>query len=155
MQRAQLRDAARSQKFFFRKDVYALGRSGSSSTASSSGSVSPIDSIPRKKERKLRNCFPPIPIPENGFLEHRQSVEQEYEEMTLDEIMNGKVSQHVTAQDVDQQYGFQGDDFPGLIGLVHAYIDTLDVGIEEMAKIKRYLDVIRLRSKGDKHRRML
>jgi len=132
MQRAQLRDAARSQRFFFRKNVYALGRSGSSSTASSSGSVSPTDSIPRKKERKLRNCFPPIPIPENGFLEHRQSVEQEYEEMTLDEIMNGK-----------------GDDFPGLIGLVHAYIDTLDVGVDEMTEIKRYLDVIRLRSRGE------
>ncbi|KAF8348383.1 glutamate-cysteine ligase catalytic subunit [Amanita rubescens] len=130
MQRAQLRDCC-------------------SISESSSGSVSPIESIPRKKERKLRNCFPPIPIPENGFLEHRQSVEQEYEEMTLDEIMNGRCSQHVAAQDVDQQYGFQGDDFPGLIGLVHAYIDTLDVGIEEMAKIKQYLDVIRLRSKGE------
>lgn len=154
MQRAQQRDAARSQRFFFRKNIYALGRSGSSSTASSSGSVSPVESIPRKKERKLRNCFPPIPIPENGVLEHRQSVEQEYEEMTLDEIMNGKVSLYVASWDDDEQYGFQGDDFPGLIGLVHAYIDTLDVGIDEMAKIKRYLDVIRLRSRGDKHRRI-
>ena len=96
MQRAQLRDAARSQKFFFRKNIYALG-SRTPSTASSSGSVSPIESIPRKKDRKLRNCFPPIPIPENGFLDHRQSVDQEYEEMTLDEIMNGKVGRYVIA----------------------------------------------------------
>ncbi|KAK2464300.1 hypothetical protein APHAL10511_003757 [Amanita phalloides] len=125
MQRAQVRDASGSQKFFFRKNVYALG----SSTASSSGSVSPIDEVPRKKERKLRNCFPPIPMPENGVLER---VEQEYEEMTLQEIMNGK-----------------GEDFPGLIGLVYAYIETLDVGIEEMAKLKQYLDLIGRRSKGE------
>jgi glutamate--cysteine ligase catalytic subunit len=98
MQRAQLRDAARSQKFFFRKNIYALGSSGTPSTASSSGSVSPVESIPRKKERKLRNCFPPIPIPENGFLNHRQSVDQEYEEMSLDEIMNGKVGRYVITE---------------------------------------------------------
>ncbi|KAF8629424.1 hypothetical protein AX15_003473 [Amanita polypyramis BW_CC] len=135
MQRAQLRDAIHSQKFFFRKNIYALGHSESSSVASSSGSTSPTEatmSAPRRKDRKLRNCFPPIPIPENGFLEHREHVEQEYEEMTLEEIMNGK-----------------GDNFPGLIGLVYAYVDTLDVGVDEMAKIKGYLDLIRLRSKGE------
>ncbi|KIL62572.1 hypothetical protein M378DRAFT_12774 [Amanita muscaria Koide BX008] len=132
MQRAQLRDAARSQKFFFRKDVYALGHSGSSSSASSPGSSSPVDGVPRRKDKKLRNCFPPVPPPENGFLNHRKSVSEEYEEMTLEEIMNGK-----------------GDNFPGLIGLVWAYLDTLDVSVDEMTKIKKYLDLIRMRSKGD------
>ncbi|KAF8639556.1 hypothetical protein AX17_001460 [Amanita inopinata Kibby_2008] len=130
MSRAQIRDAAQTQKFFFRKNVYALGRSGGSSTASSSGSASPVDGVPRKKERKLRNCYPPVPMPENGFLQ-RERVDQEYEEMSLEEIMNGK-----------------GEDFPGLLGLVYAYLDTLDVAIDEMAKIKQYLDLIRRRSKG-------
>ncbi|KAF8629434.1 hypothetical protein AX15_003480 [Amanita polypyramis BW_CC] len=134
MQRAQSRDAVNSQKFFFRKDIYALGRSASSS-ASSSGSTSPPEvtaAIPRRKDRKLRNCFPPIPIPEDIFPDHPERVECEYEEMTLEEIMNGK-----------------GDSFPGLINLVYAYMDTLDVDVGEMVKIKRYLDFVRLRSKGE------
>ncbi|KAF8629425.1 hypothetical protein AX15_003473 [Amanita polypyramis BW_CC] len=152
MQRAQLRDAIHSQKFFFRKNIYALGHSESSSVASSSGSTSPTEatmSAPRRKDRKLRNCFPPIPIPENGFLEHREHVEQEYEEMTLEEIMNGKVSRCAVLLSCDEKCRNQGDNFPGLIGLVYAYVDTLDVGVDEMAKIKGYLDLIRLRSKGE------
>lgn len=54
-------------------------------------------------------------------------------------------------REFDEQHRFQGDGFPGLIGLVNEYVDTLDVGIDEMAKIKRYLDLIRLRSRGDKN----
>ncbi|PFH53757.1 hypothetical protein AMATHDRAFT_78877 [Amanita thiersii Skay4041] len=130
MARAQVRDAARSQQFFFRKNVYALGNSGGSSTASSSGATSPIEGTPRKKDRKLRNCFPPMPIPEDA-LRNRRRVEDEYEEMTLEEIMTGK-----------------GEDFPGLIGLVYAYIDTLDVCLDEMARLKKYLDLIHRRSTG-------
>ena len=57
----------------------------------------------------------------------------------------------LSQQDFDEQHRLQGDGFPGLIGLVHAYIDTLDVGIDEMAKIKKYLDLVRLRSRGDKN----
>jgi len=52
--------------------------------------------------------------------------------MTMEEIMNGK-----------------GENFPGLIPLVYAYLDTLDVGVEEMAKLKRYLDLIHGRSNGE------
>ena len=88
-------------------------------------------------------------MPENGFLDHHDRVEDEYEEMTLNEIMNGKVSRYVPSLSYDEQYRNQADNFPGLIGLVYAYIDTLDVGVGEMAKIKSYLDLIRRRSKGD------
>jgi len=48
----------------------------------------------------------------------------------LDEIMNGK------------------GDSPGLLSLVLAYIDTLDVQEEELTKIHNYLNLIRLRSNG-------
>ncbi|KAK2459263.1 hypothetical protein APHAL10511_008718 [Amanita phalloides] len=132
MQRAQVRDAARSQKFFFRNNIHAFGHNGSSSNPMPSNSVSSMEEIAKKKDRKLSISFPPVIMPENGFLGHRPCVEQEYEEMTLEEIMNGK-----------------GEDFPGLIGLVHAYMDTLDVGIDEMAKIKQYLELIRRRSQGE------
>lgn len=89
MARAQMRDAAVSGKFYFRKDVYAVGRSGAASTASSSGYNSPSgESV--KKDTKMRNCFPPLPLPENGALNGRP-VDEEYEEMTMNEIINGKV----------------------------------------------------------------
>jgi len=51
--------------------------------------------------------------------------------MTLDEIMNGK-----------------GHSSPGLLGLISAYIDTLDVKQEELTKINGYLNLIRLRANG-------
>lgn len=103
MHRAQLRDAAHSSKFFFRKSIFPPA-SSRASNASSSGNVTPVDGVnginghvhgngngngTGKKERHLRNCFPPIPPPEEGL--PNGSVESEYEEMTMNEIMNGKV----------------------------------------------------------------
>jgi len=89
MQRAQQRDASRSKTFFFRKDVYATNKSAASSVASSSGGSSPIDGAPKKKAKKMGNCFAPPPMPENGI--KYIPVEEEYEEMTMNEIINGKV----------------------------------------------------------------
>lgn len=91
MEKAQQRDAALSGRFHFRKDVFPPGQSSPSSSAAScsSGTSSPTDDTPRPKEKKLRNCFPPLPLPENGV--SRGPVEDEYEEMSMDEIMNGKV----------------------------------------------------------------
>ncbi|THV05006.1 glutamate-cysteine ligase catalytic subunit [Dendrothele bispora CBS 962.96] len=123
MARAQERDAAQSGKFYFRKDVFT------NPSPYSSGSSSPVDGVPRPKEKKLRNCFPPVPAPLNGH--HKGPVEDEYEEMTMDEIMNGK-----------------SDRFPGLLGLVEAYVDTLDVEAEDLAKIRSYLNLVRDRSNG-------
>jgi hypothetical protein len=39
----------------------------------------------------MRNCFPPLPLPENGVLDVSRPVDEEYEEMTMNEIINGKV----------------------------------------------------------------
>ncbi|KAF9567957.1 glutamate-cysteine ligase catalytic subunit [Agrocybe pediades] len=130
MARAQQRDASVSNKFFFRKDIYTNGRSGNSSVTSSSGASTPSDGSPKKKEKKLRNCFPPPPLPEKGNVT-RLPVPEEYEEMTMNEIMNGK-----------------GTNFPGLLPLVDAYLDTLDIEPQHMEKIQEYLDLIRRRSDG-------
>ena len=94
MHRAQQRDAVHTSKFYFRKDVLPPNHtSPTSSSAPSSGDNSPVDSAGcgeiRAKEKKLRNCWPPLPRPING--ERRGPVEDEYEEMSMDEIMNGKV----------------------------------------------------------------
>ncbi|KAG6866759.1 hypothetical protein C0991_011418 [Blastosporella zonata] len=130
MQRAQWRDAAQSGKFYFRKDVYAVPRSGASSVTSSSGNSSPTTDAPPRKEKKMRNCFPPLPLPENGVYNNRP-VEDEYEEMSMHEIINGKDA-----------------DFPGLLRLVYDYLETLDVDQEASATIEKYLDLIRRRADG-------
>jgi glutamate--cysteine ligase catalytic subunit len=131
MQIAQKRDAARAEKFYFRKNIFPPGQSGSAtpSAASSSGSNSPIDGT-SKREKKMRNCYPSVPKPEGGV--KYIPVEEEMEEMTMHEIMNGK-----------------GLEFPGLLGLVHSYLETLDITDEQRHKIKRYLDFVRRRSTGD------
>jgi len=89
MARAQKRDAAGLEKFFFRRNVFPPGQSSPCSSAvSSSGSSSPCNAS-RPKEKKLRNCFPVLQLPEEGL--NLAPVEEEYEEMTMNEIMNGKV----------------------------------------------------------------
>ena len=99
MDRAQLRDAVHTQKFFFRKDVFPSGvpspLSSPPRSPHGSGSSSPVDptgenGLPRPKSRKLQNCFavPPEPKEDHTF----GPVEEEYEEYTLDELFNGKVS---------------------------------------------------------------
>jgi len=91
MARAQSRGAARQERFYFRKSVYTLGRSGSEgSTASSSGSSSSVNDGFVKKEKKLGNCFPPLPIPHDK-VKFTSPIEEEYEEMSMNEIINGKV----------------------------------------------------------------
>ena len=77
----------------------ALGN-GSQATASGSpcprneaqtnGSSSPNMRflLPLKKEKALRNCYPDVAPP---VTLERKPVEEEYEEMTINEIINGKV----------------------------------------------------------------
>ncbi|PBK73874.1 glutamate-cysteine ligase catalytic subunit [Armillaria solidipes] len=129
MSRAQRRDAARSEKFFFRKNLYREGASGYSSSNASSGSCTPCNGVPRTKDKKMRNCFPSAPLPENGI--HREPVQDEYREMNMNEIMNG-----------------DGETFPGLLGVISDYVDTLEVDECALAKINQYLDLVRKRSNG-------
>jgi hypothetical protein len=89
MQRAQERDASNSRAFFFRRDVYTTNPSAASSVASSSRTNSPVDDVPRKRWKTLQNCFASPPLPMNGL--DYAAVEDEYEEMTMKEIMTGKV----------------------------------------------------------------
>ena len=96
MARAQTRDAVHAQKFFFRKAVFPSASSAPSSAAASTPS-SPISEHGAPvlvngttgKERKLRNCFPLPPMPDDAFVP--EAIRDEYEEMSMEEIMNGKV----------------------------------------------------------------
>ncbi|KAJ6499344.1 glutamate-cysteine ligase catalytic subunit [Mycena sanguinolenta] len=129
MARAQQRNAAQAGKFYFRKNVASRHHSVASSPASScnSGCNSPVNGT--AKPKKMQNCFPDPPPLEIGA--SVLPVEEEYEEMTMNEIMNGK-----------------GDDFPGLLGLITAYLETLDLDPYELAKIHDYLDLVRRRADG-------
>ncbi|KAI0786681.1 glutamate-cysteine ligase catalytic subunit [Abortiporus biennis] len=136
MDRAQKRDAIHTQKFYFRKEIFAYGVVSPLASPASSGTTSPIEpngtsGIPRPKEKKLRNCFAPVPPPPNGDAQIFGPVEEEYEEYTLDEIINGK-----------------GESCPGLVNLIYAYLDTLDVSPDEFRKIKDYIDLVKKRANG-------
>lgn len=111
MATAQRRNAAAKAKFHFRKDVYPPGQSGASSVASSSGACSPTDDSPRKKDKKMRNCFPRSALPEDSFIPH-PPVEEEYEEMSMDEIINGKVSIGLVASPIFIVNLYTGGQFP-------------------------------------------
>ncbi|KAJ7262220.1 glutamate-cysteine ligase catalytic subunit [Mycena haematopus] len=131
MARAQQRNAAQVGKFYFRKDVGSRHHSAASSATSScnSGCNSPVIGARAVKAKKMQNCFPDPPPLETGA--NVLPVEEEYEEMTMNEIMNGK-----------------GDDFPGLLGLITAYLETLDIDPDESTKIHNYLDLVRHRADG-------
>ena len=95
MARAQRRDAVRAQKFFFRKDVFpsassqpSRASSTPSSPVSEHGGPIHVNGV-NGKEKKLRNCYPLPPKPDDAPAP--RAVQGEYEEMTMEEIMNGKV----------------------------------------------------------------
>jgi glutamate--cysteine ligase catalytic subunit len=87
MARAQKRNAAIEQKFYFRKFVDV----GTSSPASeeSGGACGPDDGELGSKPKAMQNCFPPLPKPVNGG--PHVPVEDEYEEMSMAQIVNGNV----------------------------------------------------------------
>ena len=57
--------------------------------------------------------------------------------MSLDEVING----------------FEGSDeragFPGLLGVVNAYLNSLNVDVATKCELRRYLDLIKYRAGGE------
>lgn len=103
MKRAHARDAIQTQKFFFRKHMADLDGGGGGGTE-------------REREREHCGC----------------STVQEYEEMTVAEIMMGK-----------------GTYFPGLIPLCEAYLDFIQCSRETRDRVGRYLELVRRRACGE------
>jgi len=68
-------------------------------------------------------------------------VEDEYELMTVDEIING---QHKA--DGVESSGSSG--FPGLIPLVESYLSNMNVDVQTRCEIAKYLALIRGRADG-------
>lgn len=111
METAHIRDAVSSQKFWFRKDP--IGPRPQSRT-NGTGTSTPAE-------------FSRPPTPSGP-------VEDEYEQMTINEVING-------------QHSSEGG-FPGLIPLVESYLNSMNVDVETRCDLARYLDLIRKRADG-------
>jgi glutamate--cysteine ligase catalytic subunit len=109
MRRAQQRDATNGAKFYFRREIFTPTSSRATSGATTPEIIAPRSecSAPpptngiangfhgnnhngRPKQRVMENCFPPLPLPDEGLV--GGNVKEEYGEYTMDEIINGKVS---------------------------------------------------------------
>ena len=147
MKRAHVRNAAREGKFFFKKNVFQKKRnpfygnghghghvngiitsrthSRSSSIVSVASSLSPSESV--GDSRGCSRCASPGGLPR---------IEDEYEEMTINEIINGKSGNQADAS------------FPGLLGLVYSYLNSLNVDISTRCALQKYFDLIKQRANG-------
>jgi glutamate--cysteine ligase catalytic subunit len=133
METAHKRDAVLHDKFYFRKDPLPkrLRRlNGAGASAPPSGTNTP----------QASRASSPGP------------VEDEYELMTVDEIINGKDAAAAAAAE-----GHGGDSsssnnkskgFPGLIPLVESYLDSINVDVETRCELAQYLALIRGRADG-------
>ncbi|KAL3422598.1 glutamate-cysteine ligase [Phlyctema vagabunda] len=116
METAHARDAVLDKKFYFRKNPFPTRPPRPySSNGGPSGTNTP-----------LMMSRPPTPT---------GPIEDEYELMTVDEILNG-------ASDSSQH------EFPGLIPLVESYLDSVNIDVKTRCELAAYLDLIRKRADG-------
>ncbi|KAK4546775.1 Zn finger-containing GTPase- Activating Protein for ARF [Oleoguttula mirabilis] len=113
METAHTRDAVLNEKFYFRKNP-----------------------LP-KRQPKLNGASRPPSGASTPLQPSRPSspfgpVEDEYELMTVDEIINGKAD----------------GSFPGLIPLVESYLDSVNVDVETRCELAQYLALIKGRANG-------
>ncbi|KAF2470142.1 GCS-domain-containing protein [Lindgomyces ingoldianus] len=112
METAHIRDAVSTQKFYFRKNPFSSRPVRAS--ANDLGTASPLE-----------NSRSPTPV---------GPVEDEFELMTINEVINGQTSSE--------------GGFPGLIPLVENYLNSMNVDVETRCELARYLDLIRKRADG-------
>ncbi|KAF9309976.1 hypothetical protein BG003_009066 [Podila horticola] len=118
MQAAQRRNAVLDEKFYFRKSIFPQSRPGTPASGTPSGSP------------RLSNAT--LPRAHHGANLSAGDRSDEYELMTIDEIINGKPS----------------TGYPGLLGLVNNYLNTLNIDIETRCEISKYLELIKKRANG-------
>ncbi|KAF9517630.1 hypothetical protein BS47DRAFT_1290533 [Hydnum rufescens UP504] len=135
MQRAQQRGAATQQKFFFRKRIYPAEPRHSTPSevpAPSERSSATINSL------NIHGPFADISngIETNGhgdgkYVNGHEERGDKYEEMTMAEIINGK-----------------GNEFPGLLGVVNAYLNSLNMEFESKQRMRAYMALVKRRADG-------
>lgn len=141
MQRAHSRNAAAKGKFFFRRHMAPLEEGddgfGVKFVSMFERAADSSDSSPRSQNATTEvNGFHDA----DGVSYHRRqapfapgsSEENSYEEMTMGQIMCGK-----------------GDYFPGLIPLIHAYLDYIHCDSVTRQRLNMYLHFIEQRALGE------
>ena len=121
METAHARNAVLERRFHFRKRPLPPRHHRATPSNGTSGASTP------RTGASLRGVSRP-PTPEGP-------VEDEYELMTIDEIING-------------QSGADDDAFPGLVPLVESYLNSVNVDVETRCELTRYLNLIRARASG-------
>lgn len=140
VERAQKRGASKNSKFWFRRSVYPPGEErvrvppGADvdlpTPPSERADEDDLAVRPRHKGDCGR-CKTHSAFLDASSRETLRPVEEEYEEMTINEIINGK-----------------GTDFPGLLGVVNEYVNTLDVEYVKRKGLRKYLNLIKHRADG-------
>lgn len=122
METAHRRDAVLTEKFWFRKNPFPARtpRARSADGNANETTMTPVVSRP--------------PTPSGP-------VEDEYTQMTIDEIINGTSLESTPSHHPDYT-------FPGLIPLVESYLDSMNVDVETGCELRRYLALIRGRADG-------
>lgn len=108
-----------------------------------------VDAVLKDKFYFRKNPFPPRPsrantvfgddsrpgsaMPSRPGSPGTLPVEEEYEEMTINEIINGSVD----------------GDFPGLIPIVESYLDSVNVDVQTRCELSTYLSLISKRASGE------
>uniref|UniRef100_A0A8D8RA44 Glutamate--cysteine ligase n=1 Tax=Cacopsylla melanoneura TaxID=428564 RepID=A0A8D8RA44_9HEMI len=129
MKRAQKRDALKTEKFWFRRDC-AFNTNGPD------GTTVPPDTDERPQATEGNPMF----MNGNGIHcdnetnnnNSSSNEKEEYVEMTINEIINGKESV-----------------FPGLAPLVSRYLTSMDVDTDTHCTIQQYLNLIQKRASGE------
>lgn len=136
METAHVRDAVMREKFWFRRDPFPRrspkqsprlnGVSGPPSSSSATGTSTPSHDPSR----------PTTPGVQESPSSPAGPVEDEYTQMTIDEIINGA------------NCASSPDGFPGLIPLVESYLDSVNIDVDTRCRLAVYLDLIRKRANG-------
>ncbi|KAK9471557.1 glutamate-cysteine ligase-domain-containing protein [Dipodascopsis tothii] len=131
MAAAQRRDAVGTQQFYFRKDVFshaawAAAAPPPAAAAPSPDAASSAPSTPRSASSVASD---------ESLSSLEPAVEDEYALFSIGELINGKHD--------------AGIDFPGLAGLVEAYLDRMNVDIATRCQLGKYIQLIRRRASGE------
>ncbi|KAI9723808.1 MAG: Zn finger-containing GTPase- Activating Protein for ARF [Chrysothrix sp. TS-e1954] len=149
MDRAHARDAISQQKFYFRKDPLSSQGVNShkshqhrrhQSSSSSPSSASASRSTSRGVSPDSASSEPKTPV--------FGPVEEEYELMSVNEIINGQQPSGIPPTPGLTSASGKDAPFPGLIPLVESYLNSMNVDVETRCELARYLDLIRRRADG-------
>uniref|UniRef100_A0A1B0AX38 Glutamate--cysteine ligase n=1 Tax=Glossina palpalis gambiensis TaxID=67801 RepID=A0A1B0AX38_9MUSC len=127
MQTAQKRDACRTEKFWFRKNIRK--------TPNQSNGYTMNDVDPNSLHVTNETTNGDVDIDKthamgtNGYANRQET---EFELMTIGEIFNGKP-----------------DTFPGLVPLIRRYLQSMEVDTDTHCTIEQYLRFIQKRASGD------